>query len=166
MNFIAPPEKLSKLHFRHPATWVATFGGTGLLRPAPGTWGTIAALPFGIFLLMGLGIPGLLLAVALFFPLGLWASKHFEGMVNEKDSSLIVVDEAVGIWIAMIPALLTPLSIGLAFLLFRFFDVIKPWPINYFDKHFKGPMGVMIDDVIAGIMAAFVLIGLRYVGIG
>ena len=89
-----------------------------------------------------------------------------DGMVNEKDSSLIVVDEAVGIWIAMIPALLTPLSIGLAFLLFRFFDVLKPWPINYFDKHFKGPMGVMIDDVIAGIMAAFVLIGLRYVGIG
>lgn len=159
-------DKIPHLDFRHPATWVGTWGGCGLLRPAPGTWGTLGALPFGIVILMFGGVPVLIIAAVITFYAGLWASKHIEQMLNEKDSGLIVIDEAVGVWIAMIPALLTPFSIGLAFLLFRLFDIVKPWPISYFDKNFKGPMGVMIDDVIAGIYAAVILIGLRYVGIG
>lgn len=155
---------LNRLDFHHPATWLATWGGSGLLKPAPGTWGTVAALPFGLFFLYFGGVASLLLAIAICFPIGLWASKHFEGMIHEKDSGMIVIDEVVGMWIALIPATLSPVSFILAFILFRFFDILKPPPIGYLDKKFKGPMGVMIDDVVAGIFAALILIGLRYVG--
>ena len=158
-------DTLRRLDFKHPATWLATWGGTGLMQPAPGTWGTLGALPFGIILMITGGIPALLIAIAIAFPLGLWASKHFERMVREKDSGMIVIDEVVGVWIAMIPAVLTPHSIGIAFVLFRLFDIWKPWPISYLDKKIHGAMGVMLDDVLAGVFAAIVLIGLRYVGL-
>lgn len=162
---IRSQDTLNRLNFNHPATWLATWGGFGLLQPAPGTWGTIGALPFGILFLYFGGVPSLVLAIAVCLPIGLWASKHFEQMVREKDSGMIVIDEVVGMWIALIPALLSPASIVLAFILFRLFDVWKPWPISYFDKKFKGPMGVMIDDVVAGIFAAIIMIGLRYANI-
>jgi len=158
-------DTLRRLDFKHPATWLATWGGTGLMQPAPGTWGTLGALPFGIILMITGGIPALLIAIAIAFPLGLWASKHFERMVREKDSGMIVIDEVVGVWIAMIPAVLTPYSIGIAFVLFRLFDIWKPWPISYLDKKVHGAMGVMLDDVLAGVFAAIILIGLRYVGL-
>ena len=157
-------DTLRRLDFKHPATWVATWGGCGLMQPGPGTWGTIGALPFGIILLMFGGIPALIIASIICFALGLWSAKHFERMVREKDSGMIVIDEAVGLWIAMIPCLLNPYSIGLAFVLFRFFDILKPFPIGWLDKRVDGAFGVMIDDVLAGIFAALVLIGLRYVG--
>lgn len=157
-------DTLRRLNFKHPATWVATWGGCGLMQPAPGTWGTLGAVPFGIFLMLFGGAPALIIASIICFAIGIWASNHFERMVREKDSGMIVIDEVVGMWIALIPALLTPLSIGLAFVLFRFFDIIKPYPIGWLDKHFKGAYGVMIDDVLAGIYAALVMIGLRYAG--
>ena len=111
------------------------------------------------------GIPALLIASAICFALGLWAAKHFERMVREKDSGMIVIDEAVGLWIAMIPALLTPYSIGAAFVLFRLFDIFKPFPIGWLDKRVDGAFGVMIDDVLAGIYAALCLILLRHFGV-
>ena len=157
-------DTLRRLDFKHPATWVATWFGTGLMQPGPGTWGTIGALPFGIILMMVGGIPALLIASAICFVLGLWAAKHFERMVREKDSGMIVIDEAVGLWIAMIPALLTPYSIGAAFVLFRLFDIFKPFPIGWLDKRVDGASGVMIDDVLAGIYAALCLILLRHFG--
>ncbi len=158
-------DTLRRLNFKHPATWLATWFGTGLIKPAPGTWGTIGALPFGIALMMFGGLTPLLLATLIVFVIGLWAAKHFERMVREKDSGMVVIDEVVGIWIALIPSSLTPLSIGLAFVLFRIFDILKPWPVNWLDKRFHGPWGVMLDDVMAGIYAALVLMGLRYVGL-
>lgn len=158
-------DTLRRLDFKHPATWVATWGGCGLMQPGPGTWGTIGAIPFGIMLLMFGGIPALLVASVICFALGLWAAKHFERMVREKDSGMIVIDEVVGVWIAMIPCVLTPYSIGAAFILFRLFDIFKPFPISWLDKKVEGAFGVMIDDVLAGIFAALVLIGVRYVGL-
>ena len=159
-------DTLRQLNFKHPATWVATWFGCGLIQPGPGTWGTLGALPFGIILLMLGGVPALVVAIAVCLALGIWASRHFEQMVREKDSSMIVIDEAVGLWIAMIPAVLTPFSIAIAFLLFRFFDIVKPWPVSWCDKKLPGALGVMLDDVMAGIYAALILIGLRYVGFG
>lgn len=158
-------DTLRRLDFKHPATWVATWFGMGLMRPAPGTWGTLGALPFGIALMMFGGLIPLLIATFIVFIIGLWAAKHFERMVREKDSGMVVIDEVVGMWIALIPATLTPLSVGLAFLLFRLFDIFKPWPVNWLDKRFHGPWGVMLDDVMAGIYAALVLMGLHYVGL-
>lgn len=158
-------DTLYRLNFKHPATWLATWGGLGLLKPGPGTWGTLGAVPFGVALLYFGGIPALLLATFVVFALGLWSASHYERMVREKDSGMVVIDEVVGLWIALIPALLTPLSIILAFILFRLFDILKPWPICWLDKKFKGPMGVMLDDVMAGIYAALILMGLHYVQI-
>jgi phosphatidylglycerophosphatase A len=158
-------DTLRRLNFKHPATWVATWFGTGLMKPAPGTWGTLGALPFGIVLMIYGGLIPLLIAIFLAFLIGLWSASHFERMVREKDSGMVVIDEVVGMWIALIPATVTPLSVGLAFVFFRLFDVLKPWPVNCLDKRFHGPWGVMLDDVMAGIYAAIVLIGLRYVGV-
>lgn len=163
-HILPPADTIRRLDFKNPATWLATWGGCGLIHPAPGTWGTIGALPFGIILLMLGGVPALILAIALLFPAGLWAARHFEKMVREKDSSMIVIDEVIGMFIALIPALLSPLSIASAFILFRLFDIWKPWPINWMDKKIHGALGVMIDDVMAGIYAALIMIGLRYVG--
>ena len=158
-------DTLRRLNFKHPATWVATWGGCGLLQPGPGTWGTIGAMPFGIILLMFGGVPALLVAIVLAFALGIWASGHIEQMVREKDSGMIVIDEVVGVWIALIPAILTGPAVGTVFILFRIFDILKPWPISFLDKKCPGAWGVMLDDVLAGIYAALIMIGLRYAGL-
>ena len=79
---------------------------------------------------------------------------------------MIVIDEVAGLWIALLPALLTPLSVLTAFLLFRFFDVVKPYPVSWIDKKMQGALSIMGDDLMAGIYAAVILIGLQYVGFG
>ena len=166
INTLKNNETLKRLDFKHPATWVATWFGCGFMRPAPGTWGTIGALPFGIILMIVGGIPALLIGLTIVIPLGLWASKHFDRMAKEKDSSMIVIDEVAGMWITLIPASLSPLSILIAFAAFRLFDIWKPWPVSWMDKKMRGAPSVMADDIMAGIYAALLLIGLRYVGLG
>jgi len=165
-KFIQKPDKLKFIDFKSPVTWIATWFGSGFLRPAPGTWGTLAGLPFGIALMMLGGTAGLLIGLGLVIPLGFWASKHFEIMARDKDSGMIVIDEVAGLWIALIPAALTPWSVLAAFALFRFFDVLKPYPVSWIDKKMHGAISVMGDDLMAGIYAALCLIGLNYVGLG
>ncbi len=144
---------------------IATFFYVGYLRPAPGTWGSAAALPVA-FLLHGLGgFPLLAAATALAFLAGIWATIRMTETGDDKDPSEIVIDEVVGMWIA-----LWPLSAGLwlggaagwvfpwpgwvgGFLLFRLFDVWKPGPVGWADRR-GDAMGVMLDDVIAGAFAA------------
>ncbi|MAZ75720.1 MAG: phosphatidylglycerophosphatase A [Micavibrio sp.] len=157
-------EKLKFIDFKSPVTWIATWGGSGFISPASGTWGTLAGLPFGIGLMMVGGPIALLIGLAIVIPLGLWASKHFEIMARDKDSGMIVIDEVAGLWIALLPAVLTSWSVAAAFLLFRFFDVLKPYPISWIDKKMQGAFSIMGDDLMAGIYAAIVLIGLQYVG--
>jgi len=162
---LQPLDILNKLRFDHPATWLATWGGLGLLKPAPGTWGTLGALPFGFLILYSGGVLSLLLASIVVFVIGVWSARHYEQMVHEKDSSMIVIDEVAGMWVALLPATLSFGAFTVAFLAFRFFDILKPWPIRILDKKFKGPFGVMIDDILAGLMAAFIVLGLRYAGL-
>lgn len=157
-------EQYKKLNFKHPATWVATWGGSGLMRPAPGTWGSIAALPFGIALMFLGGVPALLVGLAVVLAAGVWACRAMERMTGDHDASYIVIDEVAGIFIALIPAGMSTLSVLAAFALFRFFDILKPWPVSWFDREMPGPWGVMLDDVMAGIYAALVLIGAHYAG--
>ena len=158
---------LDKFDFKDPAIWIATWFGSGFLKPAPGTWGTVAALPFGIALYVMSPI-FLIAGICFVLALGLWASCRFTKAAGEKDSSMIVVDEVVGMWIALLPVAANPsiLSIFLAFLLFRFFDILKPWPISFLDQKIEGAAGVMADDILAGVFAAFCMIGLSYVGLG
>lgn len=151
MRFVAPlPHTLP---FTHPAALLATWGGVGLLRPAPGTWGSLCALPFG-WLAIATGGPGLLMMmIFIAFGAGLWAAHIYADASGEHDASSVVIDEVVGQWIALV---LLPLSLWtflLAFALFRAFDSVKPWPIRWLDKNVSGAFGVMIDDVAAGVAA-------------
>lgn len=152
------------LNFKHPSTWLALWFGCGLMRPAPGTWGSLGALPFGIiFLVLGGPLMLLLATIVLFVP-ALRASARVIVDTGDDDPKIVVVDEVVGQWIALLPALLNPVYVLLAFGFFRLFDIWKPWPVSYFDTKVPGAMGVMLDDVAAGILAAVCVLMIRFSG--
>ena len=137
-----------------PAMLLATWFGAGLFRPAPGTIGTLTALPFGFLIAWLCGPPGLLVAAILFYFIGVWAAGRYGKASGETDNQSIVIDEVVGVWIAAIPAGIHWQLWIWAFLLFRFFDITKPWPASFFDrKKAWGGHSVMLDDVMAGIFA-------------
>lgn len=147
------------LDFKSPWLWLATWFGCGFMRPASGTWGTLGAVPIGLlaFALGGKEVLAILLFIT--FVLGLRAAAAFEAMSGDHDNSSIVIDEAAGIFVTFLlcPALSSVFIIA-AFLLFRLFDIIKPWPVSFFDR-MAGAKGVMLDDIIAGIYAGLVLQG-------
>ncbi|MBN8728201.1 MAG: phosphatidylglycerophosphatase A [Xanthomonadales bacterium] len=146
----------------HPAGWIACGFGSGLSPVAPGTAGSAAALlPW--LALRELAWPWYLLALVLAFALGVWASAVAARRLALADPGAIVWDEFVGQWIALAPLLAWPRGwpwIGAGFLLFRLFDVWKPWPVSWADRRVTGGLGVMLDDVLAGVWAALVLGGL------
>ena len=165
MNEAAKIDLLSKWQGRylHPAFWICTGLGSGLIRPAPGTWGSLAALLFALPILGGgFAQEKLFVIIALSVGLGIYAANIWEKHTGSHDDGRIVIDEFAGMWIAMLPltvtGLFTPLNLALSFGLFRFFDIIKPWPIGWLDKHVSGGLGVMIDDVIAGLFASAALL--------
>jgi phosphatidylglycerophosphatase A len=137
------------------ATLIATWFGSGYLPKAPGTWGSLAALPFGWVILTVLpgALPLLTASIVLLF-VGVWASSLHSDMLGTHDAGEIVVDEVVGQWIVLAIAPFSPLGWLAAFLLFRFFDVLKPWPISWIDARVTGGWGIMLDDVVAGLFAA------------
>lgn len=149
------------IYLTTPAAWVATWFGCGLLKPAPGTWGTVGGLPYALLLLAAGGWPALLAGVVVVTVAGWWAAGKIEKQTGAHDSGYIVIDEVAGIGVALLPAALNPVSIALAFLLFRFFDIVKPWPVSWCDKKLPGAAGVMADDLVAGIMAALCLWGIQ-----
>lgn len=139
------------------ASLISTWFHVGNLPKAPGTFGSIAALPFA-WGLVWLGGPWLLLLGTIpVFIAGLWAAKHFMAETGEHDPGAIVIDEVVGQWLTLLVAPLTPLAYLAGFLLFRVFDILKPWPIGWLDQQVQGALGVMIDDVVAALYAAIVL---------
>ena len=148
-----------QLDLKKPYTWLASWFGCGFLNPAPGTWGSLGALPFGILIYALGGQVALLCAAVIITVIGLWAADKFDRDMGGHDSKMIVIDEVAGQWIALIPAALNPFLIIVAFILFRFFDILKPWPIGYIDKNVSGAAGVMFDDVVAGIFAAICVLG-------
>ncbi|HKT27949.1 phosphatidylglycerophosphatase A [Dyella sp.] len=140
-----------------PAGWLACGFGSGLAPVAQGTFGSLAAiLPWLLLRQLSLPLNGLVIVVG--FALGVWACDVAGRALGVDDHRSLVWDEFIGQWIALLPALLAPWwAVVLGFALFRLFDVWKPWPIRYLDKHLKGGFGVMVDDVIAGVFAAIVL---------
>ncbi len=143
---------------------VATIGGVGYLRPAPGTWGSLVALPMAALLHL-IGGPWLLVIaiIAIFFE-GLWATTQVTRWQDDHDPSYVVVDEVVGQWTALLPLSFGAWHVGAsifalwpgwiaAFVLFRLFDILKPGPVGWADRRHT-PLGVMLDDVIAGAFAA------------
>ena len=142
---------------------IATVFGAGYLKGAPGTWGSLVALVPGYYILEYGGAVALTHAIVFSFFLGVWAAGEHEKFTGDQDNSEIVIDELCGQWIAIFPILyLSPTGNWVAdylaaFLLFRIFDIMKPWPIRYIDKNLKGGLGVMVDDVLAGLAAAAIL---------
>jgi phosphatidylglycerophosphatase A len=139
------------------AGWLACGLGSGLAPVAQGTFGSMAAiLPW--LLLRQLPLPWYALVLVLGFAVGVWACEVAGRALGVDDHRSLVWDEFIGQWIALIPALLAPWwAVVAGFALFRLFDVWKPWPIRRLDRQLKGGLGVMMDDVVAGIFAAIVL---------
>lgn len=134
-----------------------SFGfGSGLSPYAPGTVGTLAAIPFYLLLSM-LNPTAYLLATLFSIVLGVYLCGRTSKALGVHDHGSIVWDEFAGFFITMlyVPASLTTVIIG--FCLFRVFDIVKPWPISVIDSRLRGGLGVMLDDVIAGIYALLIL---------
>ena len=148
----------SRFLLANPAHFLALGFGSGLITPAPGTWGTLAALPLA-WLLLQLGVSGALLAwlTLPLFLLGVWVCGRTGRALGVADSGHIVWDEIVAMLLVLAFVPPTPLAWLMAFVAFRFFDIVKPWPIRWLDRHVHGGLGVMLDDILAGIFATVVL---------
>jgi phosphatidylglycerophosphatase A len=138
--------------------------GSGLMPKGPGTAGTLMAVP--LFLLMAdWQLPLYTAVVAVAAVLGIWICGIASRQLGVHDHGGIVWDEFVGYWITMWAVPVTWTWIVVGFVVFRIFDILKPWPISVLDKKVGGGFGIMIDDVVAGIMACLTLhIALRLVG--
>ncbi len=141
--------------------------GAGLSPRAPGTVGTLVGIPFALAVLPLAPVP-MMLALAFLVAAGVYLCGESARLLGVHDHGGIVFDEIVGYVIACLPLMpaLRPegqslvLGMVLAFLLFRFFDILKPWPIRWLDRHLHGGLGIMADDLLAGVFSAAVL----YVG--
>ncbi len=140
-----------------PAMMVATVGGIGLLPFAPGTWGSLAALPLGWLLYVWAGPPAVVLAMVVIFCAGWWASEALSRRGGDHDPGYIVIDEVAGqlVVLAVIPP--DPVLYAIGFVLFRLFDILKPAFIGWADRAVKGGLGVMLDDLLAGLCGALAL---------
>jgi phosphatidylglycerophosphatase A len=149
-------DALERLNWHNPLHWLATGFGSGLSPFAPGTMGTLAAIPF-YWLMMDWSLTVYLLVVTIAAIAGIWFCQSATDAIGEDDHGSIVWDEFVGFWITMIAAPKGVLWLLAGFLIFRFFDIIKPWPIRWLDRYVKGGLGIMVDDVLAGVFGLIVM---------
>ncbi|MBE0485980.1 phosphatidylglycerophosphatase A [Marinobacter sp.] len=147
-----PKAPLPPGFLRNPVHFLAFGFGSGAMPKAPGTWGSVAAIPVW-YTFAWLPPVAYWLVVLAAFLVGIWLCGKTANDLNVHDHGGIVWDEFVGMWIAL--GLFPGQIIGvlLAFALFRLFDVVKPWPISWLDARMPGGLGIMVDDVVAGIMA-------------
>jgi len=139
----------------NPANFLALGAGSGLAPKAPGTFGTLAAIP--LVLLMPNYLPVYCAIVLVLFALGVWLCDTCANNLGVHDHPAIVFDEWVGYLITMVAVPRSLWFVALGFVLFRLFDVLKPWPIGMADKRVSGGFGIMVDDVIAGLFAAIAM---------
>ena len=155
--------------------WLGIGLGSGLPKRAPGTWGTVGGLIAAIPLMM-LGFVPFLIITIIASVVGIWICGRTSDLMGVHDDPHIVWDEWAGMWITLLPfsyigfnqlARIDGLKIDwiiiiVAFILFRFFDILKPFPINWADKKVSGGLGIMLDDILAGIMSVIVMLLLSY----
>lgn len=144
------------MNWQAPHHWLAFGFGSGLSPWAPGTAGTLAAIPLYL-LLAQLPLALYLALLVLLFLIGIWACERTSADLGVHDAPAIVWDEFVGFFITMAAAPAGWIWIAIGFALFRLFDILKPWPIGWLDRQVGGGLGIMIDDVLAGAMAWVVL---------
>lgn len=140
----------------------ATAFGVGFAPVAPGTWGSLAALPVGWAIAAAFGTAGLCVAAVAVFAVGVWSADGAARRLGREDPGPVVIDEVCGQWIVL---LATPLELAwyaAAFALFRLFDIVKPWPASWADRRLAGGLGIMLDDVFAGVYGAAAVVAARY----
>ncbi len=125
----------------------------GFMPKAPGTWGSILGIPLYLLVSRIAPLPVDIILLLLFLLFSSWIADRAGKLFHCTDASQIVVDEVVGMWTALVGAPFSPVIIGLAFILFRFFDILKPFPIRQLEKKIPGGVGVVMDDIIAGVFA-------------
>lgn len=156
------PGGRSRLAWWHPAFVLGTWFGAGLLPLAPGTWGSIAALPVVWLVHTYLGLGGLMAAAIVAFALAWWVAGVFIATTAASDPREFVLDEVAGqiltlaLALAVMPA--NMMIYGAGFVLFRVMDIAKPWPVNWADRNVGGGLGVVLDDVFAGCYAGVVVL--------
>jgi phosphatidylglycerophosphatase A len=126
--------------------------GTGLLPMAPGTFGTLAAVP-PVIIVNYLGALYSTIFLIALIPLSIWASRISQQLLEKDDPAEVVIDEAAGLLVAVFLIPFSLLGFIMAFFLFRVFDILKPYPIGIIDKRIKGGAGIVLDDIVAGIYA-------------
>lgn len=133
----------------NPIHFLALGFGTGLIRRAPGTWGSLAALPIW-WLLQPLPLWLYAIAVGALALVGVWLCHRTAHDMGISDPAVITWDEIVGLLITLAACPAEPFWVLTGFLFFRIFDIFKPWPISWCDRHIKGGLGIMADDLVAG----------------
>ena len=146
----------ARLIFTTPVHFLAFGFGAGLSPVAPGTAGTLVAVPLYLFLAQ-LGLAAYLACVVILVVAGLWICGRSAEALGVHDHSGIVWDEMVGFLVTMVGAPVGWLWIAVGFVLFRFFDVLKPWPIRTVDRRVRGGTGIVMDDVLAGLYSLMIL---------
>ncbi len=141
---------------KHFILLLATGFGVGYCPVAPGTLGTLIAIPIYYFL-SNISSPIYEITLVGFFFLSVWISESAEIFFGKKDDQRIVIDEIMGFLITMLWVPKTAILIVIGFFLFRFFDILKPFPIGRLEKKLRGGYGVVLDDVMAGVYANIVL---------
>jgi phosphatidylglycerophosphatase A len=149
---------------REPMTALVTMGGVGLLPLAPGSWGALAALPLGWILAATGGWVLLLAGAAAVSLIGWFAADRYVRATGREDPPEIVIDEVAAQWLALTVVPLTLSGFIGAYLVFRLFDTIKPWPASWADTELEGGAGVMLDDLIAGAYSLLPLVALKLMG--
>lgn len=134
------------------ARWIATCGGAGDLRPAPGTWGTLVGTGLALATQATAGPSATLVLAAALLVAGTWAAGTYARENGIADPSEVVVDEAgaIALVLALVPFQIW--SVALSFALFRLFDIWKPWPVSLAERRLKGAAGIMADDYVAGAL--------------
>lgn len=131
--------------------WAAFGFGTGFIRPAPGTWGTLPGVLLAYFVMSS---PLLhFTTVILVTLLGVWLCQKSSEILGVHDHGGIVIDEIAGVLLTLLCFEPTWLTLLLGFAWFRLFDIVKPWPIKWIDEKVHGGLGIMLDDLIAGVFA-------------
>ncbi|WP_435938961.1 phosphatidylglycerophosphatase A family protein [Moraxella bovoculi] len=170
-----PPYPPTATAFEKCVYWLGIGLGSGLPKKAAGTWGTVGGAIIALPMLL-LGFWGFLIITIIGCLIGSYICGKTSDLMNTHDDPHIVFDEWVGMWIALLPSVWLLIGIpddksGLAywhpslilfliipFILFRFFDIIKPFPIKWVDKNVSGGFGILIDDILAGVMSAVVML--------
>ncbi len=145
-------------------TLLSTVFGIGYVRFAPGTLASAVALPLAWLISKFLGPAALSAAIVAAYLLGVWSTGLYETSAGKVDPSECVIDEVAGQWLACAAAPLTPLGFGLAFVLFRSFDISKLWPVSLGER-LPGGWGIMTDDLIAGALTTGIIAALRWQGL-